>query len=51
MPFKKFIQAIGFLPKENSSGIFIKNYPDNYAIEVDFEKNTFNFGGKIKWTK
>lgn len=48
MPFKKLIQAIGFQPKENTSGIFIKKYADNYAIEVDFEKQTFHFGGKIK---
>jgi len=48
MPFKKLIQAIGFQPKENTSGIFIKKYADNYAIEVDFEKQTFYFGGKIK---
>ena len=48
MPFKNLIQAIGFLPKENTSGIFIKKYTDDYAIEVDFEKQTFHFGGKIK---
>jgi len=39
---------MGFTPKENASGIFIKKYPDGYAIEVDFEKQTFYFGGKIK---
>lgn len=39
---------MGFLPKENSSGIFIKKYADDYCIEVDFEKEIFNFGGKIK---
>ena len=37
---KKFIIQLGFVPKENTTGIFIKKYPlfDNYSIEVDFEK-------------
>lgn len=48
MPNKKLIQQLGFLPKENTSGIFIKKYIDGYCIEVDFEKDTFHFGGKIK---
>lgn len=48
MPNKKLIQQLGFLPKENTSGIFIKKYIDGYCIEVDFEKETFHFGGKIK---
>ncbi|PWA04569.1 N-6 DNA methylase [Flavobacterium psychrotolerans] len=48
MPHKKLIQQLGFLPKENTSGIFYKKYVDGYCIEVDFEKNTFHFGGKIK---
>ncbi|WDF63728.1 N-6 DNA methylase [Flavobacterium sp. KACC 22763] len=48
MPTKKLIQNIGFQAKENASGIFIKKYSDGYSIEVDFEKLTFNFGGKIK---
>ena len=43
---KNFIQALGFLPKENTSGIFQKKYND-YAIEVDFENSIFNFGDKI----
>lgn len=48
MSNKNFIQKIGFLPKESASGIFIKKYTDGYCIEVDFEKETFHFGGKIK---
>lgn len=48
MSQKKLILALEFLPKENASGIFIKNYA-GYKIEVDFEKNQFNFGGKIKF--
>ncbi len=47
MKHKKLIQQLGFTPKENTSGIFQKKY-GSYAIEVDFEKNTFYFGGKIK---
>jgi type I restriction enzyme M protein len=46
MKYKIFIQALGFIPKENASGVFQKKY-DNYILEVDFEKETFNFGGKI----
>lgn len=48
MPQKNLIQKLGFQPKENTSGIFIKKYTNGYTIEVDFEKNTFYFGGKIK---
>tara|TARA_R110002096_G_scaffold405303_1_gene603365 strand:- start:3996 stop:4127 length:132 start_codon:yes stop_codon:yes gene_type:complete len=43
MSFKKLTQKIGFLPKESSLGIFVKKYADEYAIEVDFEKNAFYF--------
>jgi type I restriction enzyme M protein len=47
---KKFIQVLGFKPKENTSGIFHKIYSkcDNYEIEIDFEKNNFIFGDRIK---
>lgn len=47
---KNFLKVLGFSPKENTAGIFIKKYPllDNYRIEVDFEKQTFYFGGDIK---
>lgn len=48
MLHKDFIEKMGFIPKESASGIFIKKYSDGYAIEVDFEKQTFYFGGKIK---
>ena len=48
METKKLIKALGFAPKNNASGIFIKKY-SNYAIEVDFEKNQFNYGGKINF--
>lgn len=45
---KKGIQILGFKPKENASDIFIKEYLNNYAIEVDFENERFNYGKKIK---
>lgn len=48
MQYKKLIQAVGFTPKNNATGIFQKKY-GNYAIEVDFEKNQFNFGGEINF--
>ena len=46
MKYKKLIQKLGFTPKENALGIFQKKY-NSYAIEVDFDKNQFNFGGEI----
>ena len=46
MDYKKLIQALGFIPKNNATGIFQKKY-GKYVTEVDFEKNQFNFGGEI----
>lgn len=48
MNIKNFIKALGFTPKENTSGIFSKKYQDEYSIEIDLENETFFFGGKIK---
>lgn len=50
MNIKKLIQALGFLPKENTSGIFQKKYSksNSYSIEIDFEKEFINYGDKIK---
>ena len=50
MQHKNLIQKIGFQPKNGSTDIFIKKYPNhsNYSIEVDFEKNKFNYGKLIK---
>jgi type I restriction enzyme M protein len=47
MSNKNFIQILGYIPKENTSGIFHKKY-NGYSIEVDFENSIFNFGNKIK---
>jgi type I restriction enzyme M protein len=40
---KKFITKLGFIPKENSNNIFLKKYSNNYILEVDFEKEFFDF--------
>ena len=44
---KKFLTWLGFIPKEGVSEVFIKKYYSWYSIEVDFEKEVFNFWGKI----
>ncbi len=46
--YKKLIRTLGFSPKENTSGIFIKKYHDNYSIELDFESQNIDYGNKIK---
>ncbi|OFX18669.1 MAG: restriction endonuclease subunit S [Bacteroidetes bacterium GWA2_31_9] len=50
MSYKNLVQKLGFKPKENTSGIFQKKYSNlgDYCIDVDFDKNIFHFGGKIK---
>jgi hypothetical protein len=40
---KQFIKKLGFLPKENSNNTFIKKYKNNYILEVDFDKDFFNY--------
>jgi len=45
---KDFIKKLGFYPKENFNNIFIKKYKNNYILEVDFEKQSFNYWDKIK---
>lgn len=49
MNIKKLIKVLGFLPKENTSDIYQKVYSqaNNYVIEIDFEKETINYGDKI----
>lgn len=47
MEEKKLIQALGFIPKENTTGIFQQTYKD-YTIVVDFAQKRFDFGEKIK---
>jgi len=49
MPFKNLLQKLGFTAKDNASGIYYKKYAscDSYCIEVDFEKERFNYGDLI----
>jgi type I restriction enzyme M protein len=47
MSDKTNVKILGFEPKEHASDMYIKKYADNYAIEIDFAKNTLYFGGKI----
>ncbi|MCL2738695.1 MAG: N-6 DNA methylase, partial [Bacteroidales bacterium] len=42
------VKGLGFVPKENALGIFIKKYSDGYCIEVDCAKSKINYGEKIQ---
>lgn len=46
MDIKKHITALGFVPKNGTNGIYHKIYVD-YAIEIDFEKQSINYGSDI----
>ena len=46
MDIKKHITALGFVPKNGMNGIYYKGYVD-YAIEIDFEKQSINYGNSI----
>lgn len=46
MDIKKHITALGFVPKNGTNGIYHKIYVD-YAIEIDFEKQSINYGNGI----
>ncbi|MCK5466391.1 restriction endonuclease subunit M, partial [Candidatus Parcubacteria bacterium] len=50
MSNKIFLQKLGFIPKENTEGVFYKSYKTagDYCVEVDIEKKQFIFGTKIK---
>ena len=50
MDHKKLIQILGFSPKENTTGIYYKKYPNasDYVLEIDFEREFFHFGDLIK---
>lgn len=51
MKERKFIEALGFQPKENVQDIFHKKYAlaGNYSIEVNFDKKLIDYGKKIRW--
>lgn len=46
---KALITELGFKPKEGTTGIYHKHYSKvgNYALEVDFENSSFNYGELI----
>lgn len=46
MDITKYIAALGFVPKNGTNGIYHKIYVD-YAIEIDFEKQSVNYGDGI----
>ena len=46
MDIKKHIIALGFVPKNGTNGIYHKIYVD-YAIEIDFEKQSVDYGNSI----
>lgn len=46
MDIKKHITALGFVPKNGTNGVYHKKYVD-YAIEIDFEKQSINYGSDI----
>jgi len=48
MDNKLLIQKLGFSPKENAVDVYSKKYTDGYFLEINFVKQTFYFGGKIK---
>lgn len=45
---KELIKALGYKPKENTSGIFYKDYSEKYRIEIDFNEEKINYGTQIK---
>lgn len=49
MDVKKYITALGFIPKNGTSGIYHKVYSDhdNYVISIDFDKEHIEYGDKI----
>ncbi|MBR6660342.1 MAG: N-6 DNA methylase [Bacteroidales bacterium] len=46
MDIKQHITALGFVPKNGTNGIYHKIYVD-YAIEIDFETQSINYGRAI----
>lgn len=46
MDIKKHITVLGFVPKNGTNSIYHKIYVD-YAIEIDFEKRSINYGNRI----
>lgn len=53
MDYKKLITILGFTPKEHSSGIFTKKYPqfDGYYIGVNFDSQSIDYNGIVSDSK
>ncbi len=51
MAYADLIQNLGFTPKENSAGIFRKDYTFGHFIEVDFDHERINYGRFISSDK
>ncbi|MBI1287003.1 MAG: N-6 DNA methylase [Flavobacteriales bacterium] len=47
MEHRKFFQALGFIPKENTAEIYTKRYAGDYTIDIDFAKEQILYGDKI----
>lgn len=49
MDIRKYITALGFIPKNGTSGVYHKVYSshDNYVIALDFNKEHIEYGDKI----
>ena len=49
MDIKKYITALGFIPKDGTSGVYHKAYSshNNYVIAIDFNKEHIEYGDKI----
>lgn len=49
MDIKKYITALGFIPKNGTSGIYHKVYSDhdNYVISIDLDKEHIEYGDRI----
>ena len=45
----EMVQKLGFLPKDDTSGIYHKPYPicGDYLLEIDFNKGQINYGNLI----
>lgn len=49
MDIKQYIAALGFIPKNGMSGVYHKIFAshDNYAITIDFNKESIDYGEQI----
>ena len=43
MDLKQFISKLGFTPKENTTGIYAKEFYNGYYIDIDFDKKLIDY--------